>query len=68
MKRITTILETNTGRNKKFRDNYNNQIMSRTQFVEKINDKNYNNYHVRVINGIATPCSNPDNSTKNNLG
>lgn len=67
MQRISTILETNTGRNKKFYDNYNKQTMSRTQFVKKINEGNYDNYHVRVINGIATPCSNPDNSTKNNL-
>lgn len=68
MKRVSTTLETNTGRNLKFHDNYKNQDMSRPQFVKEINNGNYENYHVRVINGIKTPCSNPDNSSRNNLG
>ena len=29
---------------------------------------NYEHYHVREINGIKTPVSNPDKSTNNNLG
>jgi len=68
MKRVSTTLETSSGRNVKFHDNYNSQNMSRPQFVKEINNGNYDNYHVRVINGIKTPCSNPDNSSRNNLG
>ena len=42
--------------------------MSRSQFVRQIENGNYDNYHVRNINGVKTPVSNPDNSTNNNLG
>ncbi len=66
-KRVSTTLESDSGRNLKFRDNYNNQNMTRTQFVNKIEKGNYENYHIREINGIKTPCSNPDKSTNNNL-
>lgn len=41
--------------------------MTRNQFVKSINNGNYNNYHVRKINGIDTPVSNPDKSKNNNL-
>lgn len=41
--------------------------MTRNQFVNQINRGNYENYHVRDINGIATPVSNPDSSSSNNL-
>jgi hypothetical protein len=67
-KRITVTQETNTGRNTKFHDNYTGTNMTRTQFVNQIESGNYNNYHVREINGVKTPVSNPDRSTNNNLG
>lgn len=41
--------------------------MTRSQFVRQIQQGNYQNYHVRTINGIATPVSNPDGKTNNNL-
>lgn len=56
------------GRNLTFHDNVTGRNMNREQFVTSINKGNYNDYHVRNINGIPTPCSNPDNSQNNNLG
>lgn len=67
-KRITVTQETNTGRNTRFHDNYASTDMTRTQFVKQIESGNYDNYHVREINGVKTPVSNPDTSTNNNLG
>ena len=67
-KRITVTKETNTGRNQNFHDNFKGLDMSRTQFVKQIKQGNYDNYHVRKVNGVATPVSNPDNTRNNNLG
>jgi len=66
-KRVTVIEETNSGRNQRFRDNYNRNTMTRSKFVNEIRRGNYENYHVRKINGVETPVSNPDKSTNNNL-
>lgn len=66
-KRITVTHESDTGRNERFRDNYNGANMTRKQFVDQIERGNYENYHVRVINGVKTPVSNPDKSKNNNL-
>ncbi|WP_299077218.1 DUF3892 domain-containing protein [uncultured Paraglaciecola sp.] len=66
-KRISVTSESNTGRNQKFHDNYNGNDMTRAQFVKEIEQGNYDNYHVRNINGVKTPVSNPDGSDKNNL-
>lgn len=67
-KRITVISETASGRNIKFKDNYTGRIMTRKEFVNQIKSGNYKNYHVRKINGVDTPVSNPDRSKHNNLG
>ncbi|MBD5456327.1 MAG: hypothetical protein HDR23_07625 [Lachnospiraceae bacterium] len=67
-KRISVTSENTTGRNMTFHDNYTGANMTRAQFVNQINSGNYENYHVRNINGVATPVSNPDKSTNNNLG
>lgn len=67
-KRISVTSESPTGRNQNFHDNYTGTYMTRTQFVKQIINGNYENYHVRNINGVATPVSNPDNSSNNNLG
>lgn len=66
-KRVSTILESKSGRNLKFRDNYKNKTMTNNQFVKEIKAGKYPNYHVRVINGVPTPVSNPDSSKNNNL-
>lgn len=66
-KRITVISESDTGRNGKFRDNRTGTIMSRAEFARQIENERYQNFHVRTINGVKTPVSNPDNSEGNNL-
>ncbi|WP_428743765.1 hypothetical protein [Sulfurimonas sp.] len=66
-KRVSVTSESDTGRNQRFHDNYNGNDMTRSQFVKQIESGNYPNYHVRDINGVKTPVSNPDSSTNNNL-
>lgn len=66
-KRVVVTKESDTGRNQIFHDNYTGEDMSRTQFVRKIEKGDYNNYHVRDVNGIKTPVSNPDAERDNNL-
>ncbi len=67
-KRVSVTSESNSGRNQKFHDNYNGANMTRGQFVREIESGNYSNYHVRNVNGIKTPVSNPDSTRNNNLG
>lgn len=67
-KRITVTSETSTGRNERFHDNFTGTDMTRSQFVNQIKQGNYENYHVRNINGVPTPVSNPDKTRNNNLG
>lgn len=67
-KRISVLEEDLNGRNKHFRDNYTKEEMTSKQLVNKIKNGDYDKYHIRVINGIETPVSNPDPSTNNNLG
>lgn len=67
-KRVSVTEESSTGRNQKLHDNFTNKDMTAKQFVNQIKQGAYDNYHVRKINGIETPVSNPDVSTNNNLG
>lgn len=67
-KRVTVTRESNSGRNQAFRDNQTGNNMTRSEFVNRINNGNYPDYHVRNINGVKTPASNPDKSKNNNLG
>ncbi len=67
-KRISVTSENENGRNTRFRDNYTGEDMTRSQFVKEIENGNYPNYHIRVINDVKTPVSNPDKSERNNLG
>ncbi len=66
-KRVTVTEESDTGRNERFHDNYNGKNMTREQFVREIENGKYPKYHVREINGIETPVSNPDGTKNNNL-
>lgn len=66
-KRVTVTQETSSGRNQTFHDNYSGADMTRSQFVREVEAGNYSNYHVRDVNGLKTPVSNPDDSTNNNL-
>ena len=66
-KRIKVTQESDSGRNQQFHDNRSGADMTRAQFVREIEHGNYQNYHVRNINGVKTPVSNPDDSEGNNL-
>ena len=66
-KRISVTSEDDSGRNTCFHDNHTGADMSRSEFVCQIERGHYPNYHVREINGVKTPVSNPDQSTHNNL-
>lgn len=66
-KRVSVTQETKTGRNQQFVDNYNGSKMTRAQFVKQIESGAYQNYHVRKVNGLKTPVSNPDGKSHNNL-
>ena len=66
-KRVSVTKESSTGRNQKFHDNRTGDDMTRAQFVKKIETGTYDDYHVRKVNGIKTPVSNPDSSSDNNL-
>lgn len=67
-KNIRVTSESSSGRNKKFLDPSTNRTMTRAQFADKIENGKYSGYHVRKINGLRTPVSNPDRSEGNNLG
>lgn len=66
-KRVTVTRESDSGRNQQFHDNYTGADMTRAQFVRQIESGSYSNYHVRDVNGVKTPVSNPDSATNNNL-
>lgn len=67
-KRVSVTSESQSGRNRQFHDNYSNKDMTRAQFVKEIKNGNYSNYHIRNVNGVETPVSNPDSKKNNNLG
>jgi len=59
--------ESSTGRNLQFaRRNWHN--VSRAKVVREIESGRHPNMHVRVINWVKTPVTNPDSNTNNNLG
>ncbi len=66
-KRVTVVDESDSGRNVRFRDNSTGRQMTRAEFINRIEDGAYEKYHVRVVNGVKTPVSNPDHSENNNL-
>lgn len=66
-KTVKVTSESESGRNQKFHDNRTGKNMSRTQFVQEIKQGNFPDYHVRKINGLPTPVSNPDRREGNNL-
>lgn len=66
-KRVSVTQESDSGRNLRFRDNRRGGEMTRAQFVNSIENGQYPEYHVRVINDVKTPVSNPDKSDANNL-
>lgn len=66
-KNIKVIKENKTGRNEKF-IKQNGEEMTRAQFVKEIESGKQPDYHIRNINKLKTPVSNPDKKEGNNLG
>lgn len=67
-RRVRVTSESDSGRNLRFYDPDRHQSMTRPEFVKAINDGKYEDYHVRKINGVQTPVSNPDKTESDNLG
>ena len=67
-KRVIVIEENDSGRNLEFKDKISGKKMARAEFVRKIEDGTYEDYYVRMMNGLKTPISKPDQSEGNNLG
>lgn len=66
-KRLTVIEENDTQRNIRFKDIKTGKEFSRTELVKQIESGKYPGYHVRVLNSLKTPVSNPDKKESNNL-
>ena len=66
--RVTVTEESETGRNLRFHDNRTGQDMTRAGFVREIERGNYPDYHIRKVNSIRTPISNPNRTESDNLG
>lgn len=66
--RVEVTRESDSGRNQRFRDTRTGNEMSRQEFVSRIKRGDYPDYHVRNIDGVDTPASNPDGKESNNLG
>jgi hypothetical protein len=64
---IKTIRASDSGRNERFRNINTGKEYSRRELVNEIENGKVDNAHIRIINGIKTPCSNPDKSKDNNL-
>lgn len=65
--RIKVTCESESGRNQRFKDTQTGRSMTRQEFVRAIENGSYPKYHVRVVNGVKTPASNPDSTENNNL-
>ncbi len=66
-KSVKVTVEDDSGRNQRFHDVKTGKDMSRVGFVKEIEQGNFPDYHVRKMNGLKTPVSNPDKSESNNL-
>ena len=66
-KSVVVTSEDDSGRNQKFHDNKSGKNMTRVEFVKQIEQGKFDDYHVRKVNGLKTPVSNPDRSEGNNL-
>ncbi len=60
--------ENKTGRNEEYAHRTTGMRLTRAQMVNEIENNNIANAHIRVINGVKTPVTNPDGNKKNNLG
>lgn len=66
-KSVRVTSEDDSGRNQRFHDDKSGKNMSRTEFVKQVEASKFPDYHVRKVNGLKTPVSNPDKSESSNL-
>ena len=66
-KPIIVTKENPKGRNLQFQNKNTGKKMSRQEFVKAIESGRYPDYHIRNINGVKIPVSNPDGKEGNNL-
>jgi len=59
--------ESDPERNLEFQDTKTGHRMSRAAFVQRIEADHCRHHHVRKVNGLKTPVSNPDGSESNDL-
>jgi len=53
-----------------YKDLDSNRTMNQSDFVKKISNPNsvyHDDFHIRKINNVKVPVSNPDNKNSNNL-
>ena len=67
-KRLEVTKESDSGRNLEFIDKITGEKFTRPKIVERIKKGDYSDYHIRKVNGLETPVSNPDGKEGNNLG
>ena len=65
--KITVTSESDSGRNVRFNVAGQGDVSRRT-LVQQIRGGEHEDYHVRIINRLATPVSNPNGSEGDNLG
>jgi hypothetical protein len=65
--KITVTQESSSGRNTRF-DVPGQGEVTRRELVQQIRSGDHPDYHVRVINGLGTPVSNPNGKSRDNLG
>lgn len=68
---VIVIEKDEDGNNKRFKDINTGAEMTKNQFVKAIKkDENgyQEGYHIRTINGVETPVSNPNSKKSDNLG
>ena len=66
-KKVRVTKESESGKNQEFYDPARHRTMTRAGFVKEIEHGKYSGYHVRKVNGVKTPVSNPDGKAGNNL-
>jgi hypothetical protein len=55
VRRVHVVDENESGRNQRFYDPDRRRSMTRAEFVRRIEKGSYDDYHVRIINGLKTP-------------
>lgn len=64
---VIKLAEDDKGRNSHFFDFDKKEGLTRENFVAAIKDGKYPKYHIRNVDGIEYPASNPDDKSGNNL-